>query len=68
MLNKATFLNDDTLNKFFADNCKDGVSNFYLVKFIVSYNPFERRQEYHVVYSNNGVLKGGEHMRKGNGQ
>ena len=67
MLNKATFNDDDALNEFFYDNCTNGKSNFYLVKFIVSFNPFERRREFHIVYSTEGVMKGGEHMRKGNG-
>lgn len=66
MLNKATFLSDDDLNVFFSSNCdKTGKSNFYLVKFIVSFNPFERRSEIHIIYSTDPTLKGGEHMRKG---
>lgn len=67
MLNKATYLSDDALNNFFRENCDDtGKSNFYLVKFIVSFNPFEKRTEYHIVYSTDPKMKAGEHMR-GNG-
>lgn len=67
MLNKQTFLSDDALNKFFKDNCDEtGKSTFYLVKFIVSFNPFERRTEFHIVYSTDPKMKAGEHMR-GNG-
>lgn len=66
MLNKKTFFNDDSLNKFFQENCdNDGRSHFYLVKFIVTFNPFERRTEYHIVYSTDPKMKAGEHLRKG---
>jgi len=65
MLNKATFHNDDELNQFFRENIdKSGKSTFFLVKFVVSYNPFERKREYHVVYSTDGIMAGTEHLRQ----
>jgi hypothetical protein len=67
VLNKATYGDDDSLNTFFKKNCdEDGKSNFYLVKFIVSFNPFERKTEYHIIYSTDPKMKAGQHMR-GNG-
>jgi hypothetical protein len=69
LLNKATFGDDNSLNSFFYKNCDgDGKSNFYLVKFIVSFNPFERRTEYHVIYSTDPKMKSGEHMRTSGGK
>lgn len=65
MLNKATFLDDVSLNDFFHKNCVGGKSNFYLVKFIVSFNPFERVREFHIVYSSDPIMQAGEHIRKG---
>jgi hypothetical protein len=65
MLNKATFFSDEDLNEFFHRNCINGKSNFYLVKFIVSYNPFAKQKEYHLIYSTDGTMKAAEHMRKG---
>lgn len=67
MLNKTTCFDDGELNRFFRENCNsEGKSNFYLVKFIVSFNPFARRTEYHIVYSTDPKMKAGEHLR-GNG-
>jgi hypothetical protein len=65
MLNKATFADDDELNEFFHTNSINGKSTFYLVKFIVSFNPFTRARELHIVYSSDPIMQGGEHLRKG---
>jgi hypothetical protein len=67
MFIKYTFFSDEEMNLFFRSNCdKNGRSNFYLIKSIVSFNPFERRREFHVTISRDNIMKGGEHLRIGN--
>jgi hypothetical protein len=66
MLNKSTFSSDDSLNAFFRVNTNhDGTSSIYLVKIIITYNPYTKQQEYHIIYSDKVVMKSGQHQRMG---
>lgn len=64
MLQKAMFLTDAELNQFFETMVdKSGNSIFHMVKFVVSYNPFSKRQEYHLIYSLDAKFRNGMHLQ-----
>lgn len=65
MLFKDTFYSDDELNIFLRLNSTDGVTNVYIVKFIVTCSPDGKNREYHVLYTSEKILASGMHMRLG---
>lgn len=65
MLNKATFLSDEALNAFFKRNSVGGQSTIYLIKIIILYSQVSKQLEYHIIYSDNHMMKSGQHQRVG---
>jgi hypothetical protein len=65
MLNKATFTSDDSLNAFFRINSHNGQSAIYLIKIIILYSQVSKQLEYHIIYSDNNMMKSGQHHRMG---
>ena len=68
MLNKATFTSDDAINTFFKRNSSDGQSTIYLIKIIILYSQVSKQLEYHIIYSDNHLMKSGQHHRTGANQ
>lgn len=60
MLSKHTFFSDEDLNKYFASQLYES----FLVKFVVTFNPFTKVREYHVIVSTDGRMKDGMHQRR----
>jgi len=69
MLNITIFYNPDQFNAFAASRTNpDGTSAFYVIKWVVYYNPATRSTEYHVMHTIDARERAGMHMRKGVGQ
>jgi hypothetical protein len=60
MLQKHTFFSDEDLNKYFASQLYD----VFLVKFVVTFNPFTQVREYHVIASTDEKMRQGMHQRR----
>jgi len=65
MLNAQTFFSDEELNQFFKSHTIGNNPTIYIIKLIILYNPVSNRQEQHLIYSDNQLMRSGQHMRKG---
>lgn len=64
MIKINLFLTFEEMDKFVLEHQQNG-NQFYIIKFVVSYNPFTRTREFYIWWSGDDRMKQGMHIRNG---